>query len=172
MVAVNELSSLFCTTWSTQSEDQLWERQWEKRKEITISAHYTEEHPGSWKSATTGHSDLGVRQWVSYDGRCFNSRVMEVMLQKRFTREAVGWDFKVFSSLVFCIKKNSENKAEEIFNFNIVLKIWILQRSFQMAQQSPRFASFCLLSHSSLSVRQGSCGEQERSEWYGVRDLL
>lgn len=44
---------------------------------------------------------------------------MEVMLQKRFTREAVGWDFKVFSSLVFCIKKNSENKAEEIFNFNI-----------------------------------------------------
>ena len=47
---------------------------------------------------------------------------LEVMLQKRFTREGVGWDFKVFSSLVFYSKKNSENKAEEIFNFNIVHK--------------------------------------------------
>ena len=60
---------------------------------------------------------MSFLQWEMLQQQRGNA--LEVMLQKRFTREGVGWDFKVFSSLVFYSKKNSENKAEEIFNFNI-----------------------------------------------------
>ena len=87
------------------------------------------------------------------------------MLQKRFTREGVGWDFKVFSSLVFCIKKNSENKAvaSQLFfffflrgprnNIPVAMRFWFLDLIFQekelelLGEVADSALHTCMLSH-------------------------
>lgn len=88
--------------------DQLWV----KMQESKTLAHYTEGHCNSWKSATTGHPCLGCQAvsvpWWQVLQQTGNN--LEVMLRRRFIREALGWDFNnLLSTPGFYFQRNSEN---------------------------------------------------------------